>query len=209
MSSFYLAVAVSAWRAGLRPALMTIVVGIAAMLIHAMRLLGDGLRAEDLLNVCMFVLVTTAIALLVDRLERTNEALERSVAEGQRGRPKSARSSTASSKPWCSWRRTSALFARTRSSQSSSALTWDDWWLRRSPTYGHSSSVLSKCRRSGGIVSSRPPPIHRAGSPKSSCRSGRRPVSSRSSLRLSRATGISLVACTGFGTSRRSASSTA
>ena len=82
---FYLAVAVSAWRAGLRPALMTIVVGIAAMLILAIRPLGDGLRAEDLLNVCMFVLVTTPIALLVDRLERTNEALERSVAEGQRG----------------------------------------------------------------------------------------------------------------------------
>lgn len=82
---FYLAVALSAWRAGFRPAVLTVVVGIAAMLILATGQPGGGVRVEDILNVCMFVLVTVPIALLVDRLERTNAALERSVAEGQRG----------------------------------------------------------------------------------------------------------------------------
>ena len=81
---FYLTVAVSAWKGGLRPAILAILVGIAAMIILALPPRGPGLRAEDILNVWMFILVTTPIALIVDRLERTNEALQHALAERRR-----------------------------------------------------------------------------------------------------------------------------
>ena len=54
------------------------------MIILALPPRGPGLRAEDILNIWMFILVTTPIALIVDRLERTNEALEHALAERRR-----------------------------------------------------------------------------------------------------------------------------
>jgi PAS domain S-box-containing protein len=82
---FYLAVMLSAWNGGLRPALLAMLVGVAAMLtFQSPPLGGPGLRVADWLNLCFFVLVTGLITLFTVRVERINEALEASLVEQRR-----------------------------------------------------------------------------------------------------------------------------
>ncbi len=77
---FYLAVLISAWRGGLRPALLTTVAGVAANILflraHA---LDPSITVEDWLRVIVFAIVSIAIAVIADQLERSRRDLQTSL----------------------------------------------------------------------------------------------------------------------------------
>jgi signal transduction histidine kinase len=81
---FYLAVMLSAWNGGLRPALLSIAIGVFGMLLFELPPLGPGFDVSDILNLCIFLLVTSLVALFTDRLEDTNRALASALTEQRR-----------------------------------------------------------------------------------------------------------------------------
>jgi PAS domain S-box-containing protein len=79
---FYLAVILSAWRGGLGPAVLAIVIGAAANVLLVLPPLGTlGLQVEGWLGLCIFLMVSFLIALITAALERANHALSASLAE--------------------------------------------------------------------------------------------------------------------------------
>jgi PAS domain S-box-containing protein len=82
-SIFYLAVIVSAWYGGLGPGILAGVVGLIAYFALQLPPLGPGLGIDDWLRVAIYVSVAFLIALITDRLERTNTALAVSLTEQQ------------------------------------------------------------------------------------------------------------------------------
>ncbi|MBV9602837.1 MAG: response regulator [Chloroflexi bacterium] len=78
---FYLAVIISAWYGGLGPAILAGVVGLLANIVIQLPPVGPGLGIDDWLRVAIYVSVASLIALITDRLERTNAALEVSLKE--------------------------------------------------------------------------------------------------------------------------------
>jgi PAS domain S-box-containing protein len=78
---FYLAVIISAWYGGLGPAILAGVVGLVANIALQARPLGPGLEIDDWLRVAIYVSVASLIALITDRLERSNAALEVALSE--------------------------------------------------------------------------------------------------------------------------------
>jgi signal transduction histidine kinase/DNA-binding response OmpR family regulator len=78
---FYLAVVLSAWYGGLGPGVLAGCVGIFAMLLFEAPPLGPGLGVDDWLRVIIFISVAFLVALITDRLDRSNSALEDALAE--------------------------------------------------------------------------------------------------------------------------------
>jgi PAS domain S-box-containing protein len=78
---FYLAVIISAWYGGLGPAIFAGVVGLLANILLQVPPAGPGLGTDDWLRVAIYVSVASLIALITDRLERTNSALEIALVE--------------------------------------------------------------------------------------------------------------------------------
>jgi PAS domain S-box-containing protein len=86
-SVFYLAVLVSAWRGGLGPALFTTVIGVVAgTLFLNSPLYNVGLTAEDPLRIGVYVIVSLAIAVIADRLERSRHDLDESLQAARQSR---------------------------------------------------------------------------------------------------------------------------
>ncbi|MBV9355657.1 MAG: DUF4118 domain-containing protein, partial [Chloroflexi bacterium] len=81
---FYLAVMISAWNGGLRPALLSIAIGVFGMLLFELPPMAPGFDVSDILNLCIFLLVTSLVALFTDRLEDTNRALASALTEQRR-----------------------------------------------------------------------------------------------------------------------------
>jgi signal transduction histidine kinase len=81
---FYLAVMISAWNGGLRPALVSIAIGVFGMLLFELPPIGPGFDVADILNLCIFLVVTSLVALFTDRLEDTNRALATALTEQRR-----------------------------------------------------------------------------------------------------------------------------
>jgi PAS domain S-box-containing protein len=81
---FYLAVIISAWYGGLGPGLLSGVVGLAAQLVLEAAPLGPGINIDDWLRIAIYVIVAFLIALITDRLEKTNFALEDALTEQRR-----------------------------------------------------------------------------------------------------------------------------
>jgi signal transduction histidine kinase len=81
---FYLAVMISAWNGGLRPALLSIAIGVFGMLLFELPPIGPGFDVSDILNLCIFLVVTSLVALFTDRLEDTNRALATALTEQRR-----------------------------------------------------------------------------------------------------------------------------
>ena len=79
-SIFYLAVLISAWRGGLGPALFTMVVGAFANIFLLISPYYDaGVSLEDWLRVGIFVIVSLAIAVIANQLEKSKRALQRAL----------------------------------------------------------------------------------------------------------------------------------
>jgi PAS domain S-box-containing protein len=78
---FYLAVIVSAWYGGLGPGIVAGLVGLVANLVFQLPPLGPGLGIDDWLRVSIYVAVSFLIALITDRLDRSNARLATSLAE--------------------------------------------------------------------------------------------------------------------------------
>lgn len=79
-SLFYLAVLISAWRGGLGPALLTTVVGaFANILLLISPYYNVGISEKDWLRMSVFVIVSLAIAVVADRLEKSKQALQESL----------------------------------------------------------------------------------------------------------------------------------
>ncbi|HEY7062586.1 MAG TPA: response regulator [Chloroflexota bacterium] len=82
---FYLAVLLSAWRGGLGPGLLAMVVGAVANIVLVIPPIGSlGLQMEDWLRLCIFLTVSLLIALVTDALERARRALDVSLAQKRR-----------------------------------------------------------------------------------------------------------------------------
>ena len=76
-SVFYLAVLLSAWRGGLGPALFTTAVGASAnLLLLISPYYNAGLSANDWFRTGVFVIVSIAIALIADQLERNRREVQ-------------------------------------------------------------------------------------------------------------------------------------
>jgi PAS domain S-box-containing protein len=79
---FYVAVALSAWNGGLGPALLAIGIGATATIVLPVNAQGSaGLRPEDWLSLCIFLLVSCLIALITEALERALVEQRRREAE--------------------------------------------------------------------------------------------------------------------------------
>ncbi len=77
---FYVAVLVSAWRGGLGPGLLTAAVGVLANLAFMVSpIYHVGITAEDWLRVGLFLVVSVAIAVIADQLEKSKRALQKSL----------------------------------------------------------------------------------------------------------------------------------
>jgi PAS domain S-box-containing protein len=84
---FYVAVLVSAWRGGLGPGLFTAVVGALANLLFLISpYYPVGITAQDWLRVGLFLVVSVAIAVIADQLEKSKRALQRSLQAEREGR---------------------------------------------------------------------------------------------------------------------------
>jgi PAS domain S-box-containing protein len=81
LAVFYLAVVISAWYGGLGPGLLAGAVGLVANAYPQMQPFGPGLTSDDWLRIAIYVCVSFLIALITDRLDRTNSALELALAE--------------------------------------------------------------------------------------------------------------------------------
>lgn len=77
---FYLAVLISAWRGGLKPALLTTAAGVVANILFVHTLALDaGVTVEDWLRVVTFTIVSIAIAVIADRLEKSKRDLQKAL----------------------------------------------------------------------------------------------------------------------------------
>jgi PAS domain S-box-containing protein len=86
-SLFYLAVLLSAWRGGLGPAIFTTVVGALANILLLVSPYYDAqITAEDWLRLSIFVIVSLAIAVIADQLEKSKRDLQRSLQAEREGR---------------------------------------------------------------------------------------------------------------------------
>jgi PAS domain S-box-containing protein len=81
LAVFYLAVVISAWYGGLGPGLLAGGVGLFANVYPQMQPFGPGLSVDDWLRIAIYVCVSFLIALITDRLDRTNSALELALTE--------------------------------------------------------------------------------------------------------------------------------
>ena len=85
LSVFYIAVALSAWNGGLGPGLLATGFGTAAaVLLPAAADPGTGFQVEDALNLAVFLIVSSLIALITEALDRVNRALNQSLEEERR-----------------------------------------------------------------------------------------------------------------------------
>jgi PAS domain S-box-containing protein len=78
---FYAAVVLSAWNGGLGPGLLATGIGAAATVLLPMSQGGQRLQPADWLNLCIFLTVSSLIALIIVALERANRALNAALAE--------------------------------------------------------------------------------------------------------------------------------
>ena len=78
---FYLAVVLSAWYGGLGPGLLAGGVGVLANIVLQSPPFGRGLEVEDWLRIIIFVAVSFVVAVITDRLDRTNAKLGGALAE--------------------------------------------------------------------------------------------------------------------------------
>ncbi len=79
-SIFYLAVLVSALRGGIGPSLFTTAVGVLANVILLISPFYDiGLSAEDFLRIGVFIVISVAIAFIVNQLEKNKQDLKRAL----------------------------------------------------------------------------------------------------------------------------------
>ena len=79
-SIFYVAVLLSAWRGGLGPAILTTAVGaLANILLLVSPYYNVGISAEDWLRVGIFLVVSLAIAVIADQLEKSKRDLQASL----------------------------------------------------------------------------------------------------------------------------------
>ncbi len=79
-SLFYVAVLLSAWRGGLGPAIFTMVVGaLANVLLLVSPYYNAAITAEDWLRLGIFVLVSLAIAVIADQLEKSKRDLQKAL----------------------------------------------------------------------------------------------------------------------------------
>ncbi len=77
---FYVAVLISAWRGGLGPGLVTTAVGVLANLFFLVSpTYHVGITAQDWLRVGLFLVVSVAIAIIADQLEKSKRALQKSL----------------------------------------------------------------------------------------------------------------------------------
>jgi PAS domain S-box-containing protein len=84
---FYFAVLLSAWRGGLGPGLLTAGVGVLANLLFLVSpYYPAGITAQDWLRVGMFLIVSVAIAVIADQLEKSKRALQESLQAEREGR---------------------------------------------------------------------------------------------------------------------------
>ena len=85
LAVFYIAVALSAWNGGLGPGLLATGFGAAAaVLLPQAAGGGDGFTVPDALNLCVFLVVSSLIALITEALDRVNRALGQSLEEERR-----------------------------------------------------------------------------------------------------------------------------
>jgi len=76
-SVFYLAVLLSAWRGGLGPAILTTAVGgVANILLLVSPYYNVGITAEDWLRLAIFAIVSGAIAVIANQLEKSKQHLQ-------------------------------------------------------------------------------------------------------------------------------------
>jgi PAS domain S-box-containing protein len=85
LSVFYIAVVLSAWNGGLGPGLLATGFGAAAAVLLPLAAGGgDGFTVGDALNLCVFLTVSSLIALITEALDRVNHALGESLEEERR-----------------------------------------------------------------------------------------------------------------------------
>jgi PAS domain-containing protein len=78
---FYLAVVLSSWYGGIGPGILAVCAGIMTTLVPQMPPFGPGLGIDDWLRVMLFIVVAFLVALITDRLDRSNRALTSALAE--------------------------------------------------------------------------------------------------------------------------------
>jgi PAS domain S-box-containing protein len=84
LAVFYIAVVLSAWNGGLGPGLLATGFGAAAAVLLPFAAPGDGFTVGDALNLCVFLTVSSLIALITEALDRVNRALATSLEDERR-----------------------------------------------------------------------------------------------------------------------------